>query len=311
MPGSPPTRVTEPCTSPPPSTRSSSPSPVERRSEPCVRTAVSGCGAAALDGRPVAPRTRAGSATISSTSDAPRRARRDTRPSQRGERVAALLADECRAARLVNHERSPRLTMRRPAGIIEPVQRTRRRARVGARPASTGPDSVASSARSRADRPRRCWSSGRRVLLLSSNNYLGLADHPALVAASCEAIRALGLRHRRVASHQRTPRPARRGRSAARRVQGDRGRAPLPVGLPGERRHDQRARRSRRPRLQRRAQPREHHRRLSSLAGLRPRLSSPRRPGTRGHPGRDPTGRPPLDRHRLCLLHGRRPGSPA
>ena len=33
---------------------------------------------------------------------------------------------------------------------------------------------------------------GRPVLLLSSNNYLGLADHPALVAASCEAIRRWG-----------------------------------------------------------------------------------------------------------------------
>jgi 8-amino-7-oxononanoate synthase len=33
---------------------------------------------------------------------------------------------------------------------------------------------------------------GRPVLLLSSNNYLGLADHPAVVAASCEAIRRWG-----------------------------------------------------------------------------------------------------------------------
>jgi 8-amino-7-oxononanoate synthase len=33
---------------------------------------------------------------------------------------------------------------------------------------------------------------GRAVLLLSSNNYLGLTDHPAVVAASCEAIRRWG-----------------------------------------------------------------------------------------------------------------------
>jgi 8-amino-7-oxononanoate synthase len=33
---------------------------------------------------------------------------------------------------------------------------------------------------------------GRVVLLLSSNNYLGLADHPAVVAASCEATRRWG-----------------------------------------------------------------------------------------------------------------------
>ncbi|HJW68442.1 MAG TPA: 8-amino-7-oxononanoate synthase, partial [Candidatus Binatia bacterium] len=33
---------------------------------------------------------------------------------------------------------------------------------------------------------------GRPVLLLSSNNYLGLAHHPAIVAASCEATRRWG-----------------------------------------------------------------------------------------------------------------------
>jgi glycine C-acetyltransferase len=33
---------------------------------------------------------------------------------------------------------------------------------------------------------------GRPVVLLSSNNYLGLADHPAVVAAACEATRRWG-----------------------------------------------------------------------------------------------------------------------
>jgi len=33
---------------------------------------------------------------------------------------------------------------------------------------------------------------GRRVLLLSSNNYLGLATHPALEAAACDAVRRWG-----------------------------------------------------------------------------------------------------------------------
>jgi glycine C-acetyltransferase len=36
------------------------------------------------------------------------------------------------------------------------------------------------------------WLDGRSVLLLSSNNYLGLADHPAVVAAACEALRRWG-----------------------------------------------------------------------------------------------------------------------
>ena len=34
---------------------------------------------------------------------------------------------------------------------------------------------------------------GRRVLMLCSNNYLGLANHPALVAAACAAARDHGL----------------------------------------------------------------------------------------------------------------------
>lgn len=34
---------------------------------------------------------------------------------------------------------------------------------------------------------------GREVLLLCSNNYLGLAGHPALIAASCEATRRFGV----------------------------------------------------------------------------------------------------------------------
>ena len=33
---------------------------------------------------------------------------------------------------------------------------------------------------------------GRSVLLLSSNNYLGLADHPAVVEAACDAVRRWG-----------------------------------------------------------------------------------------------------------------------
>ena len=124
---------------------------------------------------------------------------------------------------------------------------------------------------------------GRPVLLLSSNNYLGLADHPALRGrAPCEAIRRWGCgtgASRLISGHLDLHAEVEAQLAA---LQGHRGGAPLPLGLPGQRRRDHRARRSRRPRLQRRAQPREHHRRLPAVARLRPRLSPPRRPGARG-----------------------------
>jgi glycine C-acetyltransferase/8-amino-7-oxononanoate synthase len=34
---------------------------------------------------------------------------------------------------------------------------------------------------------------GRDLLLLSSNNYLGLADHPQLIAAACDAAARFGV----------------------------------------------------------------------------------------------------------------------
>ena len=44
---------------------------------------------------------------------------------------------------------------------------------------------------------------GKPVLLLCSNNYLGLADHPRLRTAAAEAADAMGCRRRRFAAGER------------------------------------------------------------------------------------------------------------
>ena len=50
---------------------------------------------------------------------------------------------------------------------------------------------------------RRAWTDGGEVLNLCANNYLGLADHPAIVAAAQRGARPLGLRHGVGALHLR------------------------------------------------------------------------------------------------------------
>ena len=113
---------------------------------------------------------------------------------------------------------------------------------------------------------------GKPVLLLCSNNYLGLADHPRVREAAAEAAMRYGA-----------------GAGASRLVSGNmtihrrleeqladfKRRGVLPavrLGLPGERRRRVGARRGGRRGLLRRPQPREHHRRLPARAG--PRRSS-------------------------------------
>ena len=86
---------------------------------------------------------------------------------------------------------------------------------------------------------------GKPVLLLCSNNYLGLADHPRVREAAGGCGDALGRRRRRLAAgvgDDDDPPPA---RGAARRVQGTRGGAAVRLGLP--RQHRRRSPRSRGP----------------------------------------------------------------
>ena len=66
-------------------------------------------------------------------------------------------------------------------------------------PSSAALDFIAACGASRARRGRASCSTAREVLLLCSNNYLGLADHPRVRQAAAEAASA------------RAPAPARRG----------------------------------------------------------------------------------------------------
>ena len=80
--------------------------------------------------------------------------------------------------------------------------------------------------------------------------------------------------------------PHRAARGAAGRLQGLRGGAAVRLRLPGQHRHDRGAGRPRRGRLLRRAQPRQHHRRLPALAGRDLRLPPRRRRAPRLGPAR-------------------------
>src|SRR5216117_1213627 len=179
MPGSPPTSTTEPATSPPPSTRSSSARPVERRSAAPAVTVASGRGFS-----PRAARARgSGSASSTIVLHAPQPGHC---PSQRGaawphcwqtkaERRAlstmrALQVDKGGRTR---HDRRVRVLDAELAALEDAGLRRRLRPLASASDAEVVLD-------------------GRQVLLLSSNNYLGLATHPAVKAAACAAIERWG-----------------------------------------------------------------------------------------------------------------------
>src|SRR5438132_1569179 len=184
MPGSPPTSTTEPATSPPPSTRSSSARPVVRRSAAPAVTAASGRGFWPLAVPARAPRAR-GSRSTSSTIvlHAPQPGHC---PSQRG--AAWPHCWQTKADRRVLS------TMR--ALQVDKGGRTRHDPRVRVLAAELA--ALEDAGLRRRLRPLASASDaevlldGRRVLLLSSNNYLGLATHPAVKAAACAAIQRWG-----------------------------------------------------------------------------------------------------------------------
>ena len=80
----------------------------------------------------------------------------------------------------------------------------------------------------------------RPVLLLCSNNYLGLADHPRVREAAADAAMrwGVGAGASRLVSGSMTVAPPPGG--GAGRVQGHRGRAAVRLGLPGQHRRDHR-----------------------------------------------------------------------
>ena len=146
---------------------------------------------------------------------------------------------------------------------------------------------------------------GAEVLLLCSNNYLGLADDPAVRAAAAEAAERYGagagasrLISGTMTLHRRLEdRLAAFKRSEAALLFGSGYLANTGVVSV--------ARRARRRRLLRRAQPRQHHRRLPALASGGVRLPPRRHRAPRLGPARGGRSRA-ADRHRRGLLDGRR-----
>src|SRR5207249_4741044 len=175
---------TEPATSPPPSTRSSSARPVVRRSAAPAVTAASGRAFWPLGAPARAPRAR-GSGSASSTSEchAPQPGHC---PSQRGaawphcwqtnaERLALSATENLRVDRRGQgrHHRTVPSLAAELAALSEVGLRRRLRA--------LGSPSE-----------KEILLDGRRVLLLSSNNYLGLATHPLVVMTACTALMRWG-----------------------------------------------------------------------------------------------------------------------
>ena len=119
----------------------------------------------------------------------------------------------------------------------------------------------------------------RRLISLSSNDYLGLTHHPRLREAALAAVREFGVGLRGGPDHRRDDVDARGARGGAGRLQGHARRPDLPVRLHGQhRRHPDHHRRDRPDRLGR-AQPRLDHRRHAPVEGAAQDLPARRRRG--------------------------------
>ena len=146
---------------------------------------------------------------------------------------------------------------------------------------------------------------GRELLNLCANNYLGLANHPAVLAAARDALgeRGYGMASVRfICGTQDIHRELEERISA---FLGMRGHDPLLVVLRRQRGPlRDAARRAGRDHL-RRAQPRLDHRRRAALQGAPPALCERRHRRARGAPARGIRRAPPPDRHRRRVLDGR------
>ncbi len=150
---------------------------------------------------------------------------------------------------------------------------------------------------------------GRQVLNLCANNYLGLANHPEIVAAAQASLDRWGYglsSVRFICGTQEIHKELERRLSD---FPGNRGHHPLLLLLRRQRRLLRGAARRGGRHHQRRTQSRQHHRRRPPLQGPAFPVQE-RRPGRSGGAlGRSARRALPRHRHRRRLLHGRHHGA--
>ena len=126
----------------------------------------------------------------------------------------------------------------------------------------------------------------REVVNFCANNYLGLANHPAIVEAAHEGLRPLRLRHGLGPLHLRHAGAAQAARSRHRPLPRQGRRHPLQLLLGRQRRPVRDDARRGGRHHQRRAEPRQHHRRHPPVQGEALPLQELRH----GRPGARPEG---------------------
>ena len=155
----------------------------------------------------------------------------------------------------------------------------------------------------------------RRLISLSSNDYLGLTHHPRLKAAALEAVREFGVGSGAVRTIAGTMSMHEALEAELADVQGHAGGPHLPVRLHGQHRGDPDDHRRDGPDRVRRPQPRQHHRRDAPVQGAAQDLPARRRRRPAGGPRRGRGARPRRvrravspdpGRHRRRVQHGRR-----
>ena len=162
-----------------------------------------------------------------------------------------------------------------------------------------------------ANEATRARINGREVIMVGSNNYLGLTHDPRVVEASRQALVAVRHELHGLAVPERHPRAARGARGPAREVPQEGSRSRLLDRLPGEPRRDLGARRQGRRHLLRPREPRVDHRRLPAFV-RRGEEVPPRRHGRPAPHARTDAGRQgQADHRRRRVLDEREHHEPA
>ena len=153
---------------------------------------------------------------------------------------------------------------------------------------------------------------GREVVNFCANNYLGLANHPDIVAAAHEGLKTWGYGlsqrplHLRHAGRAQAARSGRSPSSSARTTRSSTSPASTPTAGCSSRCSSEED-----AILSRRAEPRQHHRRRAALQGAAVPLQAQRHGRPEGQAGGGEGLPVQDDLHRQRLQHGRRPGEAA